>query len=125
MIRPYYYPKCFACGTDNDRGLHLSFSYNQETRMVESRFSLHEDFNGWPGVAHGGIVAVILDETAYYAIVQHGQQWDSGLTINLNLDFKAPTPLGQPLLSQAWVEKSRHSLMYCQTRLYREKDSET
>ena len=122
MNLPLDYPNCFVCGADNSRGLRLSFSYDQETRLVESRFSLHEDFNGWPGVAHGGIVASILDETAYYAIAQHGQQWAGGLTVNINLDYKAPTPLCQPLLAQAWVEKSRRNLVYCQTRLYREKD---
>lgn len=114
------YPRCFACGNDNQRGLKLKFE--TKDNMVVSRFSLDEDFNGWPGVAHGGIVATLLDEAAYYAISILNDEWETGVTINLNLDFKFPTPVAQPLLLQGWVEKNRRTIVYCQTRLYREQD---
>ena len=113
------YPRCFACGVDNKRGLGLKFI--TEDNMVVCRFSLDEDFNGWPGVAHGGIVATVLDEAAYYAI-SLDDNWGQGLTINMNLDYKLPTPVNEPLLLQGWVEKNRRNILYCQTRLFRETD---
>ncbi len=54
---------CFVCGLDNPIGLHLKF-YETGSGEVASSFTPSEQYQGYPGVLHGGIVASILDETA-------------------------------------------------------------
>ena len=122
MKFPEEYLNCFACGPNNTRGLKLTFDYNNEKQLLESRMILPSDLEGWPGVIHGGIVTTVLDECAYYTILQSGDKWSTGVTTNINLDFKAPTPANEPLLAQAWIEKNRRNLLYCQARLFIEKD---
>ena len=69
LEQPSQDQSCFVCGTENPRGMHLKFEFDDENKICFTRFTLHQDFNGWPGIAHGGIVASIMDETAYYAFI--------------------------------------------------------
>ena len=46
---------CFACGELNAHGLHLALHVTGETCWTE--LTLLPDFQGWEGIAHGGIVA--------------------------------------------------------------------
>jgi acyl-coenzyme A thioesterase PaaI-like protein len=52
---------CFVCGVENPRGLHLKF-YETAPGEVAADYTIPDHFQGYPGVAHGGIVATILDE---------------------------------------------------------------
>lgn len=54
------YTNCFACGQQNNIGLKLEFEYNDDKAICN--FSLNSDFEGYPGIIHGGIVSTILDE---------------------------------------------------------------
>ncbi len=54
---------CFVCGRENPFGLHLKF-YETGPGEVTAEFDAPEQYQGYPGVLHGGIVAAILDETA-------------------------------------------------------------
>ena len=51
---------CFGCSPTNDTGLQLRFR-RQGTRVVAG-YRIPDRFHGAPGIAHGGIVAAILDE---------------------------------------------------------------
>ena len=125
MLKPSQLETCFACGQENPIGLKLSFEYDANG-CCYSRINLHHNYNGWPGVTHGGIVATILDEVAYYAIYEYFKladtPWLSGFTTNMNLDYKAPTPLEKPLLAKGWVKEKRRNIIVCQAELSSEED---
>ena len=53
---------CFGCGQKNPIGLKLMFKL--DGKMARAEFTPRDDFQGWPGVLHGGIIAMILDEAA-------------------------------------------------------------
>ena len=57
---------CFACSSTNKRGLKMKFFYDKEG--ISSRLKLHEDFCGFEGIVHGGIIATILDEIGAWTI---------------------------------------------------------
>ena len=57
---------CFVCGKDNPIGLKLRFDWDGKTARAE--FTPTELYQGWQGVVHGGIIAVMLDEVAAWAI---------------------------------------------------------
>ncbi|HEC25979.1 MAG TPA: PaaI family thioesterase, partial [Gammaproteobacteria bacterium] len=60
---------CFMCGRENDSGLKMSWYNIPEKEQNQGKVTIPEHFNGYPGIAHGGIVAAILDETAGRSIL--------------------------------------------------------
>lgn len=54
--------KCFGCGGDNAGGMKLAFEQDNVNRRIVGRFVLGERYQGGGGFAHGGIIAVLLDE---------------------------------------------------------------
>ncbi len=89
---------CFACGTLNASGLGLVLHVDGTRCTTE--LVLDRRFEGWEGIAHGGIVGTILDEVMAWSLVEH-DTW--GLTARLNLAFRRPVPIGQPIRAEGWV----------------------
>jgi len=54
--------KCFGCGGDNAGGMKLTFEQDNVRRRIVGRFVLGERYQGGGGFAHGGIIALLLDE---------------------------------------------------------------
>lgn len=88
---------CFVCGTDNHNGLQLSF-YDNGDSIVESRFTLSESFQGYPDIAHGGILAAILDEVVgRVAMIEDHHHFM--MTVNMNVQYRQPAPINIELLA--------------------------
>jgi len=95
---------CFVCGRDNDHGLKMEWYNNSQTNKVEGTITVPEQFNGYPGIVHGGIIASILDETAGRAMMLDGN-WDNlFVTLKLNITYRQPTPTDTPLTAVGWLE---------------------
>ncbi len=54
--------KCFGCGGSNAAGMKLTFEQDNVNRRIVGRFVLGERYEGGGGMAHGGIIALLLDE---------------------------------------------------------------
>ena len=54
--------KCFGCGGDNAGGMKLTFEQDNVNRKIVGRFVLGARYQGGAGFAHGGIIAMLLDE---------------------------------------------------------------
>jgi uncharacterized protein (TIGR00369 family) len=54
--------KCFGCGGDNASGMKLTFEQDNANRKIVGRFVLGGWYQGGAGFAHGGIIALLLDE---------------------------------------------------------------
>jgi uncharacterized protein (TIGR00369 family) len=54
--------KCFGCGGDNPGGMKLTFVQDNVNRKIVGRFILGERYQGGGGFAHGGIIAMLMDE---------------------------------------------------------------
>jgi uncharacterized protein (TIGR00369 family) len=54
--------KCFGCGGNNPGSMRLTFEQDNKNRRIVGRFVLGERYQGGGGFAHGGIIAVLLDE---------------------------------------------------------------
>jgi acyl-coenzyme A thioesterase PaaI-like protein len=52
--------RCFICGPGNPVGLRLRF--REEGEGVSADFTFGEQFIGWEGLIHGGLVAAVLDD---------------------------------------------------------------
>lgn len=87
---------CFVCGLKNHSGLHASFFETEGGELVAT-FVAQEEHQSYPGRLHGGIASAILDETIGRAVLVGAEQEVWGITIELNLSYKKPIPLGAEL----------------------------
>ena len=102
-IAPHH---CFACGTLNANGMGLELHIEPGRSWVE--LTLESRFQGWDGIAHGGIVCTILDEVMAWALV--GED-NLGLTARLAVDFKRPVTVGQTLRAEGWITRARRRIV--------------
>jgi acyl-coenzyme A thioesterase PaaI-like protein len=90
---PVFHPDCFACGADNGNGMHLKF-VTSGTRCTGT-VALKTQFQGYDGIAQGGIVATILDSAMVWLL--HDLFGGNPLTGRLNIRYLGKTPLHAPL----------------------------
>lgn len=102
-IEPHH---CFACGSLNETGMRLDLHVERGRSWVE--LTLEPRFQGWDGIAHGGILCTILDEVMAWALVGE-DNW--GLTARLNVDFKRTVEVGQALRAEGWITRSRRRVV--------------
>ncbi len=81
---------CFCCGKDNERGLHLSFTYPRNGE-AETSLSIPDYFQGWRKVTHGGFLSTILDEVMAHACLGMAQ---TAVTAEISVKFKKPVETG-------------------------------
>ena len=66
---------------------------------------------GWADRVHGGLLALVLDETlSRAALERHGLHW---VAAELTTRLVRPASVGVPLVGQAWVERARPRLIVC------------
>ena len=97
---------CFACGQMNDRGLHMEFRREGDRTICD--YTPCDYQQGFPGRMHGGVVTTLIDEAMGWA-VYHASAW--GATARLNVRFRAPIRLDEPLRIEAWVTRDRARLI--------------
>ena len=89
--------RCFGCGQRNEQGLRLRFR-RSENGHVEADYVVPESYGGAPGVVHGGIQAVLLDEVLGVTAHQAAKEgrWKIVMA-DFRLRYRRPTPTGKPL----------------------------
>lgn len=86
---------CFACGLENAFGLQLTF-HDNGIDEVTCRTIIPDQFNGYPGVAHGGVVAAMMDEvTIRTAMISDPNRFM--MTASLELKYRKPVPTNTEL----------------------------
>ncbi len=86
---------CYGCSANNPEGLHLRFE-QIDSQQVRSRATLRKELCGWQGVAHGGMIALLIDEvTSWCMAMCVGPQ--PFATRKMSVRYLRPTPTEQPL----------------------------
>jgi acyl-coenzyme A thioesterase PaaI-like protein len=106
---------CFVCGVENPCGLQIRF-FNDGHYRALARVTLGDQYQSYPGMAHGGILATILDETMGRAILAEdgSDELRSArfmFTARMELRYRQPVPLHQEFTVRGWVEKDRGRLV--------------
>ncbi|MBL8018314.1 MAG: DUF4505 family protein [Leptospirales bacterium] len=94
VFRPETGTVCFGCGAGNDPGIALPFLYFKNSGQAHSWFTPPGWMAGHPQFMHGGFISLLLDEVMAKAMKGQGFK---GFTANLNVDFKQPCKIGEPL----------------------------
>lgn len=98
---------CFGCGPLNTEGLRLRFEPGPHGSVAE--YEVPPRFQSWAGMAHGGIVALMLDEAVGWAAWHDGHP---GVTGRLAVSYRRPLKLRERVRIVGKVERVRRSLVY-------------
>jgi len=105
---------CFGCSPSNPVGLRLRFLRRGDT--VLARYAIPERFHGAPGIAHGGIVATLLDEVSCATVFfLHDRAVVTG---ELAVRYARPCPVGTVLEASGRVrgEQPRYAVVEAELR---------
>jgi uncharacterized protein (TIGR00369 family) len=95
---------CFGCGGANDSGMKLTFELDQDAKRVTGRFVLGPRYGGGAGFAHGGIIAILLDE-AMGKISKLTEE--RAVTAELNIEYRKPVPVNAEIIVSGWQEEEK------------------
>jgi uncharacterized protein (TIGR00369 family) len=87
--------KCFGCGGDNASGMKLTFEQDNANRRIVGRFVLGERYQGGAGFAHGGIIALLLDEVMGKVCRFREVR---ALTAELNVEYLKPVAVDKEIV---------------------------
>ena len=93
---------CFACGQRNPIGLKLDFHFEGDDYVTT--FQVKPEYQGWRGIAHGGLLATVLDEVMTRIL------WEKGLgsvTGRLEVRYRQPVPVGSVLEIRGRITRHR------------------
>lgn len=92
---------CFGCGGANGVGMKLAFDLLVDERRTRGKFVLGSRYGGGAGFAHGGIIAVLLDE-AMGKISKLTEE--RAVTAELSIEYKKPVTLHDEIVVEGWQE---------------------
>ena len=96
---PSHFGHCFGCGELHPTGLHL-VAHVGDGQDLTAVFTVTEDHQGAPGLAHGGLLSLAFDEALGKLM------WlirAPAVTARLETDFLLPVPIGSELHIRAWI----------------------
>lgn len=108
---------CFICGLENPVGLHLIF-YEDHPGAVFADVFLEPKYEGFPGIAHGGVVAAMLDEACGRALMGSDPRNPRFMyTARLEIRYRQHVPLNQHLRLEGNALKERGRMATAAARL--------
>lgn len=96
---PSHFKHCFGCGDLHPTGLHLTARVG-EGLTITAEFTVTENHQGAPGLAHGGLLSLAFDEALGKLM------WllrAPAVTARLETDFLMPVPIGTTLFISAEI----------------------
>lgn len=98
--RTDHYPFCWGCSLGTGG---LEFEWTLEGDRLEAQHVIPEALQGAPGMAHGGIVAALLDEACGQVVYP---RMSPAVTSRLEVRYLAPVPIEERLRISAEVTES-------------------
>src|SRR6516225_6848891 len=95
---------CFGCGAANEAGMKLPFELDLDERRARGRFAIGENYAGGGGFAHGGIIAVVLDE-AMGKLSKLTEE--RAVTAEMTIEYRKPIPVGREIVVEGWQEEQK------------------
>ena len=115
--RDWHHAMCYGCGTDNKKGLHADFFFDESTGEVRFSYIPTIDYEGAPGYSHGGMLATLLDEAQGCLCFHVGHVV---MTDKLHMNYHKATPLNSPIYIRAWLTAVRKRRLYTRAVIYNE-----
>jgi len=102
--------RCFICGDENDCGVRTRFFVEDEA--VRTRVVLSRHLNGYKNVAHGGVLAALLDESMGWAATVFGRKHPMYVTGELTVKYLAPVSVEEEIEVVSRLEEDAGRVAY-------------
>ncbi|MFM7069940.1 MAG: PaaI family thioesterase [Actinomycetes bacterium] len=93
----------------------VRLSYNDDATRVVGEVTFGAAYEGPPSCVHGGYIAAVFDELLGATQSLSGTQ---GMTAHLGVDYRSPTPLGQSLTLDGWIDRRDGRKIYARGAMY-------
>jgi uncharacterized protein (TIGR00369 family) len=103
-LEPKETNKCFGCGGANDGGMKLTFEQDNTNRKIVGRFVLGQRYQGGGGMAHGGIIATLLDE-AMGKVCRFREV--RAVTAELAIEYLKPVNVEKEIVVEAFEQEQK------------------
>src|SRR5271165_7239828 len=104
QLEPKDANRCFGCGGANEAGMKLPFELDLDAHRTRGRFILGPNYAGGAGFAHGGIIAVVLDE----AMGKLSKLSDErAVTADMSVEYRKPIPVDKTIVVEGWQEEEK------------------
>jgi uncharacterized protein (TIGR00369 family) len=103
-LEPKEANKCFGCGGANDEGMKLTFEQDNTNRKIVGRFVLGDRYQGGGGMAHGGIIALLLDE-AMGKVCRFREA--RAVTAELTVEYLKPIDVSKEIVVEAFEQEQK------------------
>ena len=103
-LQPNPANRCFGCGGANDGGMKLAFEQDNQKRRIVGRFVLGERYQGGAGMAHGGIIATLLDE-AMGKVCRFREV--RAVTAELSVEYLKPVSVQNEIVVEGWETEQK------------------
>jgi len=98
---------CFGCSPRNPIGFRLNFT--REGDEVIARFTPGPQYEGPPGIMHGGLQATLVDEIAAWTIV--GLRGQMGFTATMQVRLTRPIRTGREVTARGRIVRDTPRLV--------------
>jgi uncharacterized protein (TIGR00369 family) len=102
------YRQCFFCSKEEPTGVKLTLRYQENTVICD--FTLERRFQGFNGIAHGGIVAGILDELMWWTIAIETRK--ASMTRKIEVELLQPVICGKHYTAKGKLLKHGHNTFW-------------
>jgi acyl-coenzyme A thioesterase PaaI-like protein len=110
---------CFVCGRENLVGLKLNF-FTISHGKVRADLWIPSNYEGYPGIVHGGIIAAILDECGGRAQMTEPDRFMVTAQLNVRYRLPVPTETNLVVLGKAGERRGRVSYAHSQIQNHAE-----
>lgn len=97
---------CFVCSKNNPKGLQITFERIEN--MTIAKFTVEKEYEGYPGIVHGGILAAVLDDAMGNIKYLKGYV---AYTVEMSIRYINPSFIGEELEVRGWLESAQHKIV--------------
>ena len=95
----YWKGRCFGCSTTNERGLKLRFWFSEQGCFTKC--TIPDYLCGIGGLAHGGIIYLLMDEVCEWTIISRLGRF--GVTLEMTVRYLNPTEVNTEIVVEGQI----------------------
>jgi acyl-coenzyme A thioesterase PaaI-like protein len=107
-VRDVRHSHCRICGSKNEHGIQLKF-FMAENGDVFAEFDCEADYQGYPGIIHGGVIAAMLDSAMSNCLFVRTV---NAVTAEFVIRYRSPLKLFHKAVIRARVDKTLRKLHF-------------
>ncbi len=102
--RRLHHPDCCVCQPRRPWGLRVCFESPGDGTVV-AHVDCRHDWQGYPGVVHGGVLASLIDGSMTNWLFARNV---AAVTVGLHVQYREPVAIGQRAIVRAELERDAH-----------------